>query len=169
MNSDLQPFVNVVDIGRMRSQLEWRHPELEQDDETDALEAVERISGLLDSPALASASTSMRIPAALRDAAALAVSDLGAAPSATALTSDALRATLEGMVMQAVLDDHYERYPDSRPNLGDLAIAAAELDGHPLAGEPDQLRRAADELVSEHPDASPENVLLWAEARAYAA
>jgi len=133
------------------------------------LEAIEQISVLLDSPALASSDASMRIPAALKDAAALAASELGMMLSATGQTSDALRATLEAVVMQAILDDHYERYPDSRPNLGDLAIAAAELDGHPLAVASDGLRRAAAEIVDLHPDASPEDVLLWAEARAYAA
>lgn len=89
--------------------------------------------------------------------------------SVASLTSDALRARLEAIVMQAILDDHYVRYPDSRPDLGDLAIAAAELDGHPLAEEPDGVRRAAAEIVDVHPDANPEDVLLWAEARAYAA
>ena len=111
----------------------------------------------------------MRIPTALRDAAALAVKELGVAPSATALTTAALRATLEAVVMQAVLDEHYERHPGARPDLGDLAIAAAELDGHPLAAEPERLRRAAAEITAKHPDASPDDVLLWAEARGFAA
>jgi hypothetical protein len=135
----------------------------------DVLEAIERISGLLDSPALAASHASMRIPTALKDAAALAGSELGVELSAAGLTSDALRATLEALVMQAILDDHYVRYPDSRPTLGDLAVAAAELDGHPLAEDPAGLRRTAAEIVDVHPDASPEDVLLWAEARAYAA
>ncbi len=69
-------------------------------------------------------------------------------------------------VMQAALDDHYERHPQARPDLGDLAIAAAELDGHPLAGQPARLRQAAAEIAANHPDASPDDVLLWAEARA---
>jgi hypothetical protein len=68
--------------------------------------------------------------------------------------------------MQAALDDHYEQHPQARPDLGDLAIAAAELDGHPLAGQPERLRQAAAEIVANHPDASPDEVLLWAEARA---
>ena len=111
----------------------------------------------------------MRIPTALRDAATLAVKELGKAPSATALTTTALRATLGAVVMQAALDDHYERHPQARPDLGDLAIAAAELDGHPLAGQPGRLRRAAVEIAADHPDASPDDVLLWAEARAFPA
>ncbi len=127
---------------------------------------IERISELLDRGGLETSNTSMRIPTALRDAAALAVRELGVAPSATALTTAALRVTLEAVVMQAVLDDHYERYPRARPNLGDLAVAAAELDGHPLAAQPQRLRQAAAEIIEAHPDASPDDVLLWAEARA---
>lgn len=130
------------------------------------LTAIEQISELLDGGGPETSNTSMRIPTALRDAAALAVSELGVAPSATALTTAALRATLEAVVMQAVLDDHYARFPQARPDLGDLAVAAAELDGHPLAAEPERLRRAAAEITGHHPDASPEDVLLWAEARA---
>jgi hypothetical protein len=127
---------------------------------------IERISELLDGDELETSNTSMRIPIALRDAAALAVRELGIATSATALTTAALRATLEAVVMQAALDDHYQHYPQARPDLGDLAIAAAELDGHPLAGQHERLRLAAAEIARNHPDASPDDVLLWAEARA---
>lgn len=130
------------------------------------VDAVERISQLLGSDMEQTSNTSMRIPTALRDAAALAVRELGAAPSTTALTSAALRAALEAVVMQAVLDEHYERHPDARPDLGDLAIAAAELDGHPLAAEPERILQAAAEISARHPSADPEDVLLWAEARA---
>jgi hypothetical protein len=130
---------------------------------------IEQISQLLDSRELETSNTSMRIPTSLRDAAALAVRELGVAPSATALTAAALRATLEAVVMQAVLDDHYEQYPQARPSLGDLAVAAAELDGHPLASKPEFLRQAAAEIIEQHPDASADEVLLWAEARALSA
>jgi hypothetical protein len=130
------------------------------------VDAVERISQLLGSDMEQTSNTSMRIPTALRDAAALAVRELGVAPSTTALTSAALRAALEAVVMQAVLDDHYERHPAARPDLGDLAIAAAELDGHPLAAEPERIRQAAAEISARHPSPDPEDVLLWAEARA---
>ena len=127
---------------------------------------IETINHLLDNRGPETSNTSMRIPTALRDAAALAVKELGVAPSATALTAAALRATLEAAVMQAALDDHYRRHADTRPSLGDLAVAAAELDGHPLADEPERIRQAATEIVERHPDASPEDVVLWAEARA---
>jgi len=132
----------------------------------DVLQAVDRITELLESGIGQTSNTSMRIPTALRDAAAVAVRELGAASSTTALTTAALRASLEAVVMRAVLDDHVRQHPEARPTLGDLAIAAAELDGHPLAGEPARIRQAAVEVEARHPDAEPEDVLLWAEARA---
>ena len=135
----------------------------------DALTATDQISALLDEGTRETANTSMRIPTALRDAASLAVKELGVAPSATALTTAALRATLEAVVIQAVLDDHYRHHPQARPNLDDLAVAAAEIDGHPLATEPGRLRSAAAEISARHPGATPEDVLLWAEARGFTA
>jgi hypothetical protein len=133
---------------------------------TDA--AIERINELLDSADPATTNTSMRLPAALREASSLAVKELHAAPSTTALTSRALRTMLEAIVMQSVLDAHYGQHPEARPDLADVAIAAAELDGHPLAARPDLLRRAAAEVVEKHPDADADDVVLWAEARAAA-
>jgi hypothetical protein len=130
--------------------------------------AVDRITELLDSSQLDTVNTSMRIPNTLREAASLAVDELGAAASTTALTTTALRATLEAVVMQAALEHHYERHPETRPSLADLALAAAELDGHPLAGEPERLRRAAAEIVERHPHADADDVLLWAEAQSFA-
>ena len=132
----------------------------------DVMQAVARINELLESDMGQTSNTSMRIPTALRDAAAIAVRELGAAPSTTVLTTAALRERLEAVVMHAVLNDHFSRYPEKRPSLGDLAVAAAELDGHPLAGEPARIRQAALEVEARHPDAEPEDVLLWAEARA---
>ena len=132
----------------------------------DAMQAVDRIIELLESDTGQTSNTSMRIPTALRDAAAIAVRDLGVAPSTTALTAAALRTRLEAAVMQAVLDDHFRQHPEARPSLGDLAVAAAELDAHPLAGEPTRIRQAALEVEARHPNAEPQDVLLWAEARA---
>jgi hypothetical protein len=132
-------------------------------------EVIDRINELLDSSDPETVNTSMRIPSALRDAAALAVNELDLAPSTTILTANALRAVLEAAVVQAVLDRHYEEYPDARPTLAELAIVAAELDDHPLADRPDLINAAAAEIQARHPAASPEDVLLWAEARARAA
>ena len=125
---------------------------------------IDRINELLDSTDPETVNTSMRIPKALREAAALAVSELGVAPSATVLAANALRTMLEGVVMTAVLERHFEDYPELRPTLADLAIAAAELDGNPLAQRPELIHRAAAEVQRRHPDAYPEDVLLWAEA-----
>ncbi len=127
-------------------------------------QVIDRINELLDSTDPETTNTSMRIPKALREAAALAVSELGIAPSATVLAANALRTMLEGVVVQAVLERHFEEYPELRPSLADLAIAAAEIDGNPLAQQPALIRRAAAEVQRRHPDAYPEDVLLWVEA-----
>ena len=132
-------------------------------------EAIDRINELLNSSDPATTNTSMRFPRALREAAALAVSELDVAPSTTAMAADALRNVLEGAVALAALELHYEQYPEFRPSLADLAIAAAELDGSPLAQQPELIRRSAAEVLQRHPDAEPEDVLLWAEARQCAA
>jgi hypothetical protein len=131
------------------------------------LDAIERISQLLDSDMTKTSNTSMRIPTALREAAALAAKELKAAPSATALTTMALRSALEAAVMRAALDEHYAQHPEARPDLADIAIASAELDGNPLAADPGRIRRAAAEIAAAHPHPEPEDVLLWAEARAF--
>ncbi len=132
-------------------------------------EAIDRINELLDSTDPETVNTSMRIPKALREAASLAVSELDVAPSATVLAANALRMFLEGTVALAALELHFEQYPEARPTLADLALVAAEWDGSPLAQRPELLRRYAEEIVQRHPDAEPEDVLLWAEAREYAA
>ena len=64
-----------------------------------SLETIERISQLLDSDMTKTSNTSMRIPTALREAAALAAKELNAAPSATALTTMALRSKRRSCVM----------------------------------------------------------------------
>jgi hypothetical protein len=128
-------------------------------------EVIDRINELLACTDQETVNTSMRIPRALRDAAALAVKELGAASSITALSVDVLRSVLEGVVMDTVLERHFEQYPQTRPGLADLAIAEAGLTGHPLASRHDLIRLAADQIVLRHPDAKPEDVLIWAEAQ----
>ena len=132
-------------------------------------EAIDRINELLDSTDPETVNTSMRIPKALREAAALAVSELGVAPSATVMAANALRMFLEGTVVLAALDLHFEQYPEARPSLGELAIGLAEIEGSPLAQQPDLLHRSAAEIQGSHPQAEPQDVLLWAEARAFTA
>jgi len=132
-------------------------------------EAIDRINELLDSTDPETVNTSMRIPKALRDAAALAVSELGVAPSATVMTANALRMFLEGTVVLAALDLHFEQYPEARPSLGELAIGLADIERNPLAQQPDLLYRSAEEIQRRHPHAEPQDVLLWAEAREFTA
>ena len=75
----------------------------------------------------------------------------------------------EGTVALEALELHFEQYPEARPSLADLAVVAAEWDGNPLAQRPELLRRYAEELQRRRPHAEPEDVVLWAEAREYAA
>jgi hypothetical protein len=133
---------------------------------SEKLAAIDEINRLLDSTSQDTLNTSMRLSVALHDAAGIAVAELGAAPSTTALASAALRAALESLVMQAALDAHFNEHPEARPSLADLAIAAAELDGHPLAKRPELLRQAAEQVGLRHPGADADDVLFWAEALA---
>jgi hypothetical protein len=133
------------------------------------MDALHRISELLEQADDETVNTSMRLPAALREAAAIAVSELGVASSATTLTAEALRARLEAIVVEAALEAHYHRYPKARPSLAELAIAAAELDGNPLSAQPALIRRAAKAIVERRPEADADDVLLWAEALASSA
>jgi hypothetical protein len=127
-------------------------------------DAIDKLVLLLDAEDDETANTSMRIPTGLRDAAALAVNELGAAPSTTAMMTSALRRHLDAVVMRAALESHYEKNPHARPTLAELAIAAVELDGHPLAKRPALLRQAAAEVAKRRPNATADDVILWAEA-----
>lgn len=114
------------------------------------LSVLDRINDLLDGDDGSTVNTSMRLPSALRDAAALAVERLGVAPSTTTLTASALRSALETAVMIAALDAHFEQHPDARP---------------PLADRPDIIEQAAVDVVARRPGADADDVLLWAEAQ----
>lgn len=129
------------------------------------LAVIDRLNALLDAPEADTVNTSMRLSASLRDAAALAVHELGLASSTTALTSQLLRQTLVAAVQQAVLDEHYEQHPDSRPSLAEVAHALAEMDGSALAGNLPFLEVAAAEVAAYRPDATADDVLLWATAQ----
>ena len=112
--------------------------------------------------------TSVRLPAPLRDAAALAAT-MGVAGSTTELTVKGLRDTLEAFGQRAVLDAHYRAHPAARPDLAEVALAAAEIDRNPLAERPDLIRRAADAVTALKPDADAVDVLLYAAGLAAAA
>jgi len=126
---------------------------------------LDQISALLASEDDPTVNTSMRLPANLREAAALATEHLGLAPSATAYTVQLLRSGLEAALLAAILEAHYEDVPSDRPSLAEIALGVAEIDGNPLAHQPDLIRSAAEEIVATHPTATPDDVLLWAEAQ----
>ncbi|MGH9277125.1 MAG: hypothetical protein ACRD12_03310 [Acidimicrobiales bacterium] len=128
-------------------------------------DVLDQINELLDADDDSTVNTSMRLPAALRDAATLAVEHLGVAPSTTALTAAALRSALETAVMAAALEAHYRRHPKARPSLAEVALALAAQDGSSLARRPDVIERAAADVVARRPDADADDVLLWAEAQ----
>lgn len=116
----------------------------------------------------ASVGTSVRLPVALRDAAAVAVR-AGLLSSVTEVTVRGLQAELEAVANRAVLDSHYREHPGARPERWEIALAAAQLSGHPLAERPDLVRRAADELTRIVDDPSPDEVLAYAAGLAAAA
>jgi hypothetical protein len=116
---------------------------------------------LLDRAGGEAVGTSVRLPANLRDAAVLAT-ELGLADTTTDLTVRGLHDVLDGMAQRAILDEHYGAHPDSRPDLAEIALAAAALDGNPLASRPEVVRRAADEVVALRADPTPDDILLYA-------
>jgi len=131
----------------------------------DDLEALDAMNRLLDATDGETVNTSMRLPAALRDAAALAVEQFNAAPSTTTMAAAALRQALETLVMETALRLHYEQHPNSKPSLAEVALALAAQDGSPLADRPDLIADAADAVVARRADANADDVLLWAEAQ----
>ena len=122
---------------------------------------LKRLLDLLDATGEETVNTSVRLPARLRDAAALAAT-MGLAGSTTELTVKGLRETLEAFAQRAVLEAHYRAHPAVRPDLAEVALATAEIDGNPLAGRADLIRRAADAVQILRADPDPEEVLLYA-------
>lgn len=129
---------------------------------------LKRLLDLLDATGEDTVNTSVRLPAGLRDAAALAAR-MGLAGSTTELTVKGLRDTLEAFAQRAVLEAHYRAYPQARPDLAEVALAAAEIDGNPLAARPELIRRAAEAVQALKPDPHPDDVLLYAAGLADAA
>lgn len=129
---------------------------------------LERLLELLDAGDTQTVGTSVRLPLGLRDAAVLAA-ELGFVGSTTELTVRGLREALEAVAQRQILDAHYRRHPEARPDLAEIALVAAQLDGHPLATRPELIRRAATEIMSFTDDPSPDDVLSFAAGLASAA
>lgn len=107
--------------------------------------------------------TSVRQPAALREALQVAVA-LGMDGNANEATVEAVRDRLEVFAQRLALESHYQRHPEARPSLAELALAAAELDGNPLASNRLLLGEAAERVVLVKPEATADDVLLYAAA-----
>lgn len=126
---------------------------------------LERLLDLLDSATsgtdATSSGTSVRLPTALKEAAALA-SELGLADSASELTARGLHAALVDVAQRALLDEHYRVQPEARPDLAEVTIALAQLDGNPLGDKPRIVRRAIAHLRASGREPQPEEVLLFA-------
>lgn len=129
---------------------------------------LERLLDLLDATGDETVGTSVRLPANLREAATLAA-EMGLIESTTELTIRGLRDALDAFAQRAVLDAHYRSHPDARPDLAEIALATAELDGNPLARQPELIRRAAVDVAAMRDDPSPDEVLLYAAGLAAAA
>ena len=107
--------------------------------------------------------SSVREPAALKEALKVAV-ELGLDETVNSATVRAVRDRLEVFAQRLALDAHYAVHPEARPTLAEVAAAAAERDGDPLAEEPALLRRAAREVVAVRPAATADDVLVYAAA-----
>jgi hypothetical protein len=131
----------------------------------DDLAALDELNRLLDIDDAETVNTSMRLSTSLRDAAALAVEQFNAAPSATTMAAAALRQSLETLALETALRLHYRQHPDAQPTLAEVAHALAIQDGSPLAERPDLLAAAATAVLERRPNADADDVLLWAEAQ----
>jgi len=129
---------------------------------------LERLLDLLDDRRGDTVGTSVRMPVRLRDAATVAA-EMGLVASTTDLTVQGVRAALEAFAQRALLDEHYRAHPDARPDLAEIALATAAIDGHPLADRPDLVRRAADGVRGVKDDPTPDDVLVYAAGLAAAA
>jgi len=129
---------------------------------TPRIELLAAVSRLDDESATpATAVTSIRLPVALREAMAAAVA-AGFDASSNELGVTAIRDRLELYAQRVALDMHYETHPDSRPTLAEIALALAELDGDPLAADPDLIAAAAEAVVRFKPTANADDVLMYA-------
>ncbi len=71
---------------------------------------------------------------------------------------------MEVFAQHIALEEHYRKHPKARPSLVQLAIAAARLDGDPLADQPELLQQAALEVAERWPEATGDDVLVYVPA-----
>jgi hypothetical protein len=111
-------------------------------------------------------STSVRLPAGLHEACTRAV-EAGWAGSVSEIlihgAAGALARQVEHVSDRVALEAAYAENPEARPALWEVALAAVQQDGSPLADHPDLLRAAAEAVCGRNPDATVDDVLMWAE------
>jgi len=127
------------------------------------MSALDDLVAALEEPHSNSTSTSVRQPAALRQALQIAV-ELGLEPNANDATNQALRGVLDAFAQRLALDEHYAAHPGTRLALHEVAQALAVLDRSPLADLSDVLRQAESEVLQHKSDADADDVLLWAKS-----
>lgn len=125
------------------------------------MDALEDLVAALDEVSSDSTSTSVRQPVALRRAVKAAVA-LGFADNPNDALNRSVREALEIFAQQTALAQHLDAHPAVRPDLHEVALALAALEGDPLAERADLVRRAAAEVVRVKPHADAADVLLWA-------
>ncbi|MCL2467977.1 MAG: hypothetical protein FWF02_09605 [Micrococcales bacterium] len=132
----------------------------------DVEQVIDRIAELLDEPGSESSVTSVRIRSNLRAAQDLAREHLGLTEPIGQLVEQGIAQALRGVVFRAGLQAYFARYPESRPSLGQVAFALAEQEADPLCRlGPQVFEQAAAQIVADHADASPEDVIVWVHAQ----
>jgi len=105
--------------------------------------------------------TSVRLPAHLREAMKLA-KELGYDVGFAAASEAMLRSILSDIAQDLVFATFDAVAPHSAPTLGQLAWAAALLEGDPLAEQRDLLDAVAEQVLALKPDADGDDVVLAA-------
>lgn len=105
--------------------------------------------------------TSVRLPVHLREAMKLA-KELGFDVGFAAASEAVLRSILSDIAQDLVFAAFDTVAPESAPSLGQLAWAAALLDGDPLAEQRDLLDAVAEQVAALKPDADGDDVVLAA-------
>ncbi|MGH3564619.1 MAG: hypothetical protein ACRDRH_01020 [Pseudonocardia sp.] len=101
---------------------------------------------------------SAHLDPALTEAAKAAVA-MGLADSVSALTGDALYLELRRLALGAALEEHYERYPEDRPSVAEVAHRMAVVRKLPIADRPNLLTLLEDMADALGQNVHPEDLL----------
>ncbi|MCL2092049.1 MAG: hypothetical protein FWH11_12775 [Micrococcales bacterium] len=132
----------------------------------DIEQAIDRVIELLEEPTSDSSVTSVRIHSNIKQAQDLAREHLGLTEPMGDLVEQGIAEALRGLVFRSGLEAYLARHPQSRPTLADVAFALAEQDRDPLTELGRAVfQRAAEQIVADRPDASPDDVIIWVHAQ----